>query len=125
MLLIPQGPRSEAKVFPSATAPALLALYVNPAVTKRLNAAMDAMVMIWLVRKSELSMPSTSFLARGSLPACNFPVTHPRRALAASSKGKKDALTPTTAVVLMANVVAQPGQLDNMMSWSSDMEFAE
>lgn len=80
--------------------------------------------MIWLVLMSELSIPWTSFFTRGFPPGSNFPVTHPLRALAASSRGKKDALTPTTEVVLMANVVAQPGQLESMMSWSSDIEFA-
>lgn len=90
----------------------------------RLKAEMEAMVMIWLVRESELSIPSTLFLTRGFPPGSSFPVTQPLRALAASSKGKKDALTPTTEVVLMANVVAQPGQLESMMSWSSEIELA-
>jgi hypothetical protein len=127
LLRMPHGASKLARTLPSATAPALLEAYGRPAVMRRLNAAMLATVIIWLVLKSVDSPFAGTFRSLvfpPGEPSATFPDAQPLCWLALSRRCKNAAATPTTALVFTACVVAQPSQLVRRFACSSSIDWA-
>ena len=97
LLRIPHGARILASDLPNMTAPALLAVYANPAVTCRLKAEMLATVIICDVRRS-LESPDTRFCS------VLLPLAQPLLLLPSSRRCRKAPLTLMMADVLVSQV---------------------